>query len=182
MEHAGLTAYRFIPPANALGSHTDPDPARANLANSCFCLKNEGFDCLGSGLLNLEPCKRTPELPRGAPIALSLPHFYQADPALLDQFQPDSELRPDEELHSSHIELQPGTGAVLEAVVRLQVNVLYRGLPHIPQLEGRAPTFHPVLWYEVIKENNFLQSTTTSGPVTAEIHIRGRFTLKHENI
>ena len=113
---------------------------------------------LPSGLLNISACTG------GAPQYISLPHFYQADPALLDQFQPDSELRPDEELHSSHIELQPGTGAVLEAVVRLQVNVLYRGLPHIPQLEGRAPTFHPVLWYEVITENNFPHSTTTSGP------------------
>ena len=116
---------------------------------------------LPTGLINVSACAG------GSPQYISLPHFYQADPALLAQFHPDSELVPDENLHSSHIDLQDSSGAVLEAVVRLQVNVLYRELPHVPLLENRTPTFHPVLWYEVIKENNFLQSTTAAPTTTA---------------
>ena len=67
--------------------------------------------------------------------------------------------------------LQESSGVVVEAVVRLQINLLYRELPHVPQLEGRTATFHPVLWYEVSKENNFSQSTTTTGPALQRSNI-----------
>ncbi len=72
-EHAGIKTLRFIPPVNALGAHDDPDPARRNPDNECYCLKEENFKCFKSGVLNMEPCKR--ELK--APLALSMPHFYQ---------------------------------------------------------------------------------------------------------
>ena len=29
----------------------------------------------------MAPCKRAPDMEMGAPIALSFPHFYQADPS-----------------------------------------------------------------------------------------------------
>ena len=63
---------------------------------------------LPTGLLNISACAN------GSPQYVSLPHFYQADPALLSQFHPDSELKPDEQRHSSHIVLQAecGTAAV----------------------------------------------------------------------
>ena len=55
---------------------------RKNEDNACYCV--DGFKCLRSGVLNMAPCKRTPELPTGAPLALSYPHFYQADPHYLN--------------------------------------------------------------------------------------------------
>ena len=55
---------------------------RRNEANSCYCV--DGFACFKSGVLNMAPCKRTPERPMGAPLALSYPHFYQADPHYLN--------------------------------------------------------------------------------------------------
>ena len=55
--HHGLESLRFIPPTNALGSHTDPDPKKRNRRNSCYCLEDQGFSCFKSGVLNLAPCK-----------------------------------------------------------------------------------------------------------------------------
>lgn len=42
VEHAGINTFRFIPTPNALGSHTDPDPAMRNPDNECFCLEDQG--------------------------------------------------------------------------------------------------------------------------------------------
>jgi hypothetical protein len=70
-----LLFFRFIPPANALGSPKDKDPERKNSGNACYCMANRGFKCFKSGLLDLGPCKREDNnLP---PLALSMPHFYQ---------------------------------------------------------------------------------------------------------
>ncbi len=56
-----------------MGAHDDPDPAFRNEDNECYCLEDEDFQCFGSGVLNMEPCKRDVK----APLALSFPHFYQ---------------------------------------------------------------------------------------------------------
>jgi hypothetical protein len=40
-EHAGIRTFRFIPPENALGSHEDPNPARNNPDNECYCMKKD---------------------------------------------------------------------------------------------------------------------------------------------
>ena len=40
-EHAGIRTLRFIPPENAMGSHNDPNPARKNPDNECFCMAKE---------------------------------------------------------------------------------------------------------------------------------------------
>ena len=77
VEHAGLESLRFIPPPNALGAADDTDAERRNPDNACYCM--DKFDCYGSGLLNMAPCKVRSDLPDGAPIALSFPHFYQVN-------------------------------------------------------------------------------------------------------
>ena len=123
MDHLGLNSYRFIPPANALGSHTDPNPNARNLANSCYCLKDQGFSCLKSGVLNMEPCKRSAQLPKGAPIALSYPHFYQADPSYLAAV---SGLSPDKEKHQFYVDVVPEFGFPLAIRPRFQLNIIIR--------------------------------------------------------
>jgi len=121
MEHSGLTSYRFIPPENAMGSHTDTNPARNNPDNACYCL--EEFSCFKSGVFNMEPCKRTPDLPRGAPIALSYPHFYQADPSYLAAVEG---LNPDKERHQFYVDVQPQFGFPLAIRPRFQLNAIIR--------------------------------------------------------
>ena len=41
VRHQSLASLRFIPPANLLGSHEDPDPETRNTANSCYCLEDQ---------------------------------------------------------------------------------------------------------------------------------------------
>eukprot|EP00092_Neocalanus_flemingeri_P108734 GFUD01139653.1.p1 GENE.GFUD01139653.1~~GFUD01139653.1.p1 ORF type:complete len:576 (+),score=193.84 GFUD01139653.1:124-1851(+) len=121
--HLGLTSYRFIPPPNAMGSHTDPDQVKRNPDNSCFCLKEEGFSCFKSGVFNMEPCKRTPDLPLGAPIALSYPHFYEADQSFLDAVVG---LKPNKEEHQFYVDVVPEFGFPLAIRPRFQLNAIIR--------------------------------------------------------
>ena len=75
---------------------------------------------LPNGLLNVSACKYD------SPAYVSFPHFYLADPALLDQFHPDSDLNPNEEEHSAYLSLMPKQGIPLEVAIRMQINILYR--------------------------------------------------------
>ena len=127
--HSGLLSYRFVPPVNSLGSHNDSDLERRNLDNSCYCMQDQGFSCFKSGVFNLEPCKATPDLPRGAPIALSYPHFYQADPSYLAAV---SGLVPDKSLHQFYVDIEPTFGFPLAVRPRFQLNAIIRRDPDIP--------------------------------------------------
>eukprot|EP00092_Neocalanus_flemingeri_P038999 GFUD01042454.1.p1 GENE.GFUD01042454.1~~GFUD01042454.1.p1 ORF type:complete len:596 (+),score=215.72 GFUD01042454.1:176-1963(+) len=146
VEHLGLNSYRFIPPANAMGSHTDPDPKARNPANSCFCLKDQGFSCFKSGVLNMEPCKRSPALPKGAPIALSYPHFYQADPSFLSAV---SGLSPDKEKHQFYVDVAPEFGFPLAIRPRFQLNAIIKKDEDIEMMSNFADELIlPFLWAE----------------------------------
>ena len=63
---------------------------------------------LYDGLLNVSSCKYN------SASYVSFPHFYLADPALLEQFDPRSDLEPRPALHSSHLTLMPRQGIPLE--------------------------------------------------------------------
>jgi len=142
--HSGLLSYRFVPPVNSLGSHTDADPERRNLANSCYCMQDEGFSCLKSGVFNLEPCKATPDLPRGAPIALSYPHFYQADPSYLAAV---SGLAPNKTLHQFYVDIEPTFGFPLAVRPRFQLNAILRRDPDIDIMRNLSDELIlPFLW------------------------------------
>ena len=43
--------------------HDDPDSTRNNTENECYCLQDEGFKCLPSGAMYMEPCKRADQAP-----------------------------------------------------------------------------------------------------------------------
>ena len=151
VRHQSLASLRFIPPANLLGSHEDPDPETRNTANSCYCLEDQGFPCFKSGVLNLAPCKRSPDLPLGAPIALSYPHFYQADQsfrflAILKPvylfFVPLPHvhlfrdavggLSPRKEEHQFYVDISPEFGFPLAIRPRFQLNAIIQRDPDIP--------------------------------------------------
>ena len=135
---------------------------------------------LPNGLLNTTTCSTAKF---GAfPTYVSQPHFYLADPNLLDQFHPDSDLVPDEELHSSYLILHPETGTPLEIVLRTQINAFYRfesfflsvlrfdlfrpftGFP-IHMFEDVEPTFYPAIWLETVTKQHL--PTSTSPPPTS---------------
>ena len=87
-------------------------------ANENLC--NQVNMHLPNGLLNVSACKYD------SPAYVSFPHFYLADPALLDQFHPESDLKPNEEQHSAYLSLMPKQGIPLEVAIRMQINILYR--------------------------------------------------------
>lgn len=73
--------------------YSDDDPDVINMGH-CYC----NGECTPSGLINLTACRY------GAPVFGSLPHFYKADPILLDQIEG---LTPNEKEHSFSITLEP---------------------------------------------------------------------------
>ena len=99
-----------------------------------------------NGLLNVSACKFD------SAAYVSFPHFYLADPILLKQFDERSDLNPNEEEHSAYLSIMPKQGIPLEVAIRMQINILYRPLPHIKMFEKITPTFYPAVWFEVTTE------------------------------
>ena len=91
-------------------------------------MDHEGFPCFKSGVFNLEPCKVTSDTPRGVPLALSWPHFYQADPSYLDAVVGMS---PNKAKHEFYLDASPELGIPLAIQVRLQINAIIRRDPDI---------------------------------------------------
>lgn len=79
----GIQATRFVFEENAL------DNGHLDVRNKCFCRKGQ---CLEQGLIDVTDCYY------GFPIALSYPHFYDADPELLTKIKG---LHPNGSMHGS---------------------------------------------------------------------------------
>lgn len=155
VEHAGIRTLRFIPPDNALGSHNDPIAAQRNEENKCFDLSSATYNKLDfesryfeSGVLNLENCKAV----KGGdgeysypPLALSQPHFYNADKSFRDVVHG---LTPDKEKHQFYIDVVPEFGFPLAMMAQFQLNlVIFRmdDVPEIANLKGEEMVV-PFLW------------------------------------
>uniref|UniRef100_A0A7E4VCZ3 CD36 family protein n=1 Tax=Panagrellus redivivus TaxID=6233 RepID=A0A7E4VCZ3_PANRE len=88
--------------------------------------KGAGDYCLPNGFLDLTGCL-------GETIVTSNPHFYLADPIVLNWFP---RMKPDAVKHQTRLSIEPHTGSVLAAYKRLQLNIIagfYPGcFPNIP--------------------------------------------------
>lgn len=100
---------------------------------------NYQFIILLSGVMNVSACRF------GAPVFISFPHFYAADPYYL-QFVDG--LKPNKSKHEFHITMEPDTAIPLEVAARLQVNVMVRQSPNIALFQEAPTLFFPVLWFE----------------------------------
>jgi len=134
---------------NTSNSCYNPEPDLViNYPDLSYATINETLNMpLINGLLNISACQKW-----SAGTYVSLPHFYLADPVLLDQFDERSDLHPNEEDHSSYMSIMQGTDIPLESALRFQINILYRPLPWIKIFEDLPPTFYPAMWYEVTSE------------------------------
>lgn len=142
MEHAGLNSFRYIPSIRQMASPDDPDDLIRNEDNRCYCV--DGFSCLKSGVFNMEPCKRKEGLPKGAPIALSYPHFYQADKSYLEAVEG---LSPSKEKHEFYVDVQPEFGFPLAIRPRFQLNAIIRKDEGIDVMKGfKDELVLPFLW------------------------------------
>lgn len=102
----GFKGNQFRVASNFLGTPEE------NPENSCYCVKGS---CPRSGMAYLSPCYYD------IPITISQPHFYNADPVLQDEI---IGFQPDVEKHDSTLILHPDMGIVIQANLRVQINLL----------------------------------------------------------
>uniref|UniRef100_A0A8C3YTU8 Platelet glycoprotein 4 n=1 Tax=Catagonus wagneri TaxID=51154 RepID=A0A8C3YTU8_9CETA len=108
----GIPVYRFILPSMVFASPLqNPD-------NHCFCTeKILSKNCTLYGVLDIGKCKE------GKPVYISLPHFLHASPEIAE---PIEGLNPNEEEHSTYLDVEPITGFTLRFAQRLQINLLVK--------------------------------------------------------
>ncbi|XP_024901265.1 scavenger receptor class B member 1 [Pteropus alecto] len=123
----GIPTYRFKAP-NTL------------FANGTVYPPNEGFcPCLESGIQNVSTCRFN------APLFLSHPHFYNADPVLAEAVLG---LNPNEKDHSLFLDIHPVTGIPMNCSVKLQLSLYVKAIRGIGQTGQIKPVVLPLLWFE----------------------------------
>ncbi len=129
----GTNGYKFkIDKSNFANSTEKPE-------NWCF---ETGSRPLPSGVFNASACRF------GAPIFMSQPHFYEADPYYASRLSSTS-VKPAKNKHESYFVFEPTSGVAMEVMARFQVNVM---ITKIPELDGfkhlSGTTYLPVIWFE----------------------------------
>ncbi|NXC19677.1 SCRB1 protein, partial [Corythaeola cristata] len=122
----GVPTYRFVAPKTLFANGTDYPP-------------NEGFcPCLQSGVQNVSSCRLN------APMFISHPHFYNADPTLVDAVEG---LHPSEEDHALFLDVHPMTGIPMNCSIKLQLNLYIKQVTGIIQTGSVKPVVLPLLWF-----------------------------------
>ncbi|KAM9099726.1 scavenger receptor class B member 1 isoform X1 [Sarcophilus harrisii] len=123
----GIPTFRFVAP-------------KTLFANGSVYPPNEGFcPCMVSGIQNMSTCQFN------APLFLSHPHFYDADPVLLDSV---IGLHPSKEKHSLFLDVHPVTGIPMNCSVKMQLSLYMKSIPGIGQTGKISPVVLPLLWFE----------------------------------
>ncbi|KAJ9589476.1 hypothetical protein L9F63_017337 [Diploptera punctata] len=131
----GLDAYRYKFPPNALDNgEIDPE-------NKCFCRKGA---CLPKGLIDVHECYY------GFPIAVSYPHFYEADQSLVDAVEGSN---PDKERHESYFYIEPKSGLPLDVSFRFQINMYLGDISGVTRAARFKNMALPMLWTEIMMKN-----------------------------
>nr|XP_020480783.1 scavenger receptor class B member 1 isoform X1 [Monopterus albus] len=123
----GIPLYRYVAPKTMFANGTEYAP-------------NEGFcPCRQSGLLNVSSCRYN------SPVFISQPHFFNADPVLLDYVRG---LHPSEEEHGLFIDIHPLSGVPLNVAIRLQLNLLMKRVEGITETGRISEVVMPMIWFE----------------------------------
>jgi len=152
VESNGIPGYRFVPPENVFA------PPSENPDNDCFCLSDEGCN-VPKGLFNMSACQF------GSPAMMSWPHFFEADPKLLEAVEG---LKPDPEKHQFYIDLQPKLGTALRAQARSQINIQMNKVDDVPAARGVRDIVFPFVWFSDGIET--IDDATTIGLLHSAIH------------
>ena len=91
------------------------------------------------GVFNMSACQY------GSPIMMSWPHFFQADPKLLEAVDG---LKPEQAKHQFFMDIQPKLGVALKAQARSQINIQMYKMDGVEVAEGLRDMIFPVLWFE----------------------------------
>jgi len=126
----GVPGFRFVPPDDVFS------PPDENPDNECYCNNKE---CnVPRGLFNMTACSFA------SPIFMSWPHFYQADPKLLDDVVG---LKPEKEKHEFFMDLQPKLGVALRVRAGTQINIQLHASPEINAAKGLREIVFPFVWF-----------------------------------
>ncbi|CAH1164763.1 unnamed protein product [Phaedon cochleariae] len=127
----GISADLYTPTDNIFES-VDKYPE-----NKCYCPGNEF--CPPKGLQNISPCQFD------APVYLSFPHFFEADPTLAEPFEG---LSPNRERHQSYFKIQPKLGVPIEGKIRAQLNLKVEHSPYVAPAKDFPSIIFPIMWVE----------------------------------
>uniref|UniRef100_A0A6G1SIR4 Scavenger receptor class B member 1 n=1 Tax=Aceria tosichella TaxID=561515 RepID=A0A6G1SIR4_9ACAR len=131
---------------NSNGNISQPGPSSLAVTATKHKARITDSRCYIDGLMDLSLCQK------GAPIAASSPHFYNADPMLAMA----ADMKPQKERHETYLDIEPMTGAVFRAASRAQLNALVEqaALQVVdPQLIGNMTAMvTPLLWIEETAE------------------------------
>lgn len=130
-DYGTLAAYRYSGTNHTFANGTTVP------GNECYCV---GKTCAPMGLLNAESCRM------GAPAFVSFPHFYAADPFLLEGVEG---LEPDEKKHSLFLDIVPNLGVPANVSIKLQINIHVTPFKAISLLKSVPDVYLPMLWFEV---------------------------------
>lgn len=155
----GIQTGLYTPPISTF------ECADINHDNRCYC---DGEKCPPKGLQNISPCQYN------APVYLSYPHFYEAEPSLLDGFEG---LKPEKKKHATYFLIQPKLGVPIEGFVRVQLNLKVDRAPDIGvnNINKFPDIIFPVMWVEEgIHEVTtpiwrWIYLATTVGPIAAPL-------------
>nr|ANG08490.1 sensory neuron membrane protein 2 [Trichogramma dendrolimi] len=143
-EFAGLKTLRYV---GDIG--TDPDH---NEADRCFCEAPD--DCLKKGVYDLYKCVH-------APLLVSNPHFYNADPYYLKAVEG---LAPSKDKHEMYVDMDPFSGAILNAHLRVQFNMIITKVEQFSLMKNFPAALLPLLWVdENVELPDFLLEEVISG-------------------
>ncbi|RMC05727.1 hypothetical protein DUI87_17270 [Hirundo rustica rustica] len=122
----GVPTYRFVAPKTLFANGTDYPP-------------NEGFcPCMQSGIQNVSTCRLN------APMFISHPHFYNADPSLVNAVEG---LHPSKDQHGLFLDVHPMTGIPMNCSIKLQLNLYIKQVSGIIQTGKIKPVVLPLLWF-----------------------------------
>ena len=139
---------RAVPlmPSNTTRTYSNHVQAtRLTPSNLTFHSKHEKCyfddDSLPDGILGIRKCCH------GCPLAVSFPHFLNADSKVFDQVVGVS--RPDPAAHSMYLDVEPKLGVLVGAKIRFQVNLVLKPDPAFEPLSKlKKEAIVPLFWAE----------------------------------
>lgn len=104
----------------------------------------------------------------GFPIALSYPHFYKADPSILESIEG---LTPNRDAHESFVYIQPQSGLPVEFAFRFQINMALQNIGHMARVEKFENFVLPLLWFEIVSTEKYRIASIEHIPSISNISI-----------
>lgn len=127
----GINSYEYMADRSFFANGTE------NPLNACYEPQSV---FLPSGVYNTSICRF------GAPVFVSQPHFYLADPYYLDMIAKG--MSPNSTLHNTYFRIEPRAGVPTDVTARFQLNVLVDKVSGISMLKDVSKTYFPVMWFE----------------------------------